>query len=88
MPKRSEARPAAQLSQAMQYSAGLGGRSTNVCQKVSFLVEKTDKGGRVMVRSQWKPEEVIPLTALEEPINRRPEEALGVFVGRIMICSC
>jgi hypothetical protein len=47
-----------------------GGLSTNVSEKVSFLVEKTDKGVRVMVKGQPKTEEVIPLAALKESINK------------------
>jgi hypothetical protein len=46
------------------------GRSANVSEKVSFLVEKTDKGIRVMVKGQPKTEEVIPLAALKESINK------------------
>jgi hypothetical protein len=47
-----------------------GGRSANVSDKVSFLVEKTEKGVRVMVKGQPKTEEVIPLAALRESINK------------------
>ena len=47
-----------------------GGRSANVSEKVSFLVEMTDKGVRVMVKGQPKTEEVIPFAALEESINK------------------
>jgi len=47
-----------------------GGRSANVSEKVAFLVEKTDKGVRVMVKGQPKTEEVIPLAALKESINK------------------
>lgn len=47
-----------------------GGRSANVSEKVSFLVEKTDKGVRVMVKGQPKTEEMIPLAALKESINK------------------
>jgi hypothetical protein len=47
-----------------------GGRSANVSEKVSFLVEKTDKGVRVMVKGQPKTEEVIPLAVLKESINK------------------
>lgn len=36
---------------------------------VSFLVAKTDKGMRVMVKGQPKTEEEIPLAALKESIN-------------------
>ena len=46
------------------------GRSANVSEKVSFLVEKTDKGVRVMVKGQPKTEEVVPLVALKESINK------------------
>ncbi|MBW2147148.1 MAG: hypothetical protein JRI22_09030 [Deltaproteobacteria bacterium] len=48
-----------------------GGRSANVSEKVSFLVEKTDKGVRVMVKGQPSTEEVIPFSALKESINRQ-----------------
>ena len=47
-----------------------GRRSANVSEKVSFLVEKTDKGVRVMVKGLPKTEEVIPLAALKESINK------------------
>lgn len=47
-----------------------GRRSANVSEKVAFLVEKTDKGVRVMVKGQPKTEEVIPLAALKESINK------------------
>ena len=47
-----------------------GGRSANVSEKVSFLVEKTDKGVRVRVKGQPKTEKVIPLAVLKESINK------------------
>jgi len=47
-----------------------GGRSANISGKVSFLVEKTDKGVRVIVKGQPKTEELIPLAALKESINK------------------
>ena len=47
-----------------------GGRSANVSEKVSFLVEKTDKGVRVCVKGRPETEEVIPLAALKESINK------------------
>lgn len=47
-----------------------GGRSANVSEKVSFLVEKTDKGIRVMVNGRPETEEVIPLASLKESINK------------------
>jgi len=45
-------------------------QSANDSEKVSFLVEKTDKGVRVMVKGQPKTEEVIPLAALKESVNK------------------
>jgi hypothetical protein len=46
-----------------------GGRSANVSEKVSFEVERTEKGVRVAVRGRPDTEEVIPITALRESIN-------------------
>jgi hypothetical protein len=47
-----------------------GGRTANISEKISFLVEKTDKGVRVMLKGQPKTEEMIPLTTLKESINK------------------
>jgi multidrug efflux pump subunit AcrA (membrane-fusion protein) len=47
-----------------------GGRSTNVSPKVSFIVEKADKGIRVMVRGKPESEEIIPLAALKASIGK------------------
>lgn len=58
-----------------------GGRSANVSEKVSFLVEKTTKGVRVMVKGQPKTEEVIPLAALKESINRAAYAYTDKHVG-------
>ncbi|MCL6546845.1 MAG: hypothetical protein K6T61_16650 [Bryobacteraceae bacterium] len=58
-----------------------GGRSANVSEKVSFLVEKTDKGVRVMVKGQPKTEEVIPLAALKESINKAAYGYTGKWLG-------
>ncbi len=58
-----------------------GGRSANVSEKVSFLVEKTDKGIRVMVKGQPKTEEVIPLAALKESINKSAYAYTDKHVG-------
>lgn len=58
-----------------------GGRSANVSEKVSFLVEKTDKGVRVMVKGQPKTEEVIPLAALKESINKAAYQYTDKHVG-------
>mgnify|MGYP001324231194 CR=1 FL=1 len=58
-----------------------GGRSANVSEKVSFLVDKTDKGVRVMVKGQPKTEEVIPLAALKESINKAAYSYTDKHVG-------
>jgi hypothetical protein len=47
-----------------------GGRGENVSDKVSFLVEKMEKGVRVTVKGKPDTEEVIPLAALKESINK------------------
>jgi hypothetical protein len=48
----------------------LGGRSENVSPKVSFIVEKADKGIRVMVKGKPESEELIPLAALKVSIGK------------------
>jgi hypothetical protein len=58
-----------------------GGRSANVSEKVTFLVEKTDKGVRVMVKGQPKTEEVIPLAALKESVNREAYRYAEAHIG-------
>jgi len=47
-----------------------GGRGENVSEKVSFEVEKTEKGVRVTVKGKPDTEEVITLAALKESINK------------------
>ena len=47
-----------------------GGRSENVSPKVSFIVEKADKGIRVMVKGKPESEELIPLAALKASVNK------------------
>jgi hypothetical protein len=47
-----------------------GGRSENVSPKVSFIVEKADKGIRVMVKGKPESEEIIPLATLRESIGK------------------
>lgn len=64
-----------------------GGRGTNVSGKVSFEVEKVAKGIRVQVKGKPETEEVLPLAALKESINKAaygycekhigPREAVG-----------
>jgi hypothetical protein len=47
-----------------------GGRSENVSPKVSFIVERVDKGIRVMVKGKPESEELIPLAALKASIGK------------------
>ena len=47
-----------------------GGRGGNVSEKVTFLVEKVEKGVRVTVKGKPDTEEVIPMAALKESINK------------------
>jgi hypothetical protein len=56
-------------------------RSADVSEKVFFLVEKTDKGVRVVVKGQPKSEEVIPLAALKESINKAAYAYTDKHVG-------
>jgi protein tyrosine phosphatase (PTP) superfamily phosphohydrolase (DUF442 family) len=56
-----------------------GGRSTNVSPKVSFIVEKADKGIRVMVKGKPESEELIPLAALKASVNKAGYAYYAVF---------
>ncbi len=47
-----------------------GGRGTNVAERVAFLVERVEKGVRVMVRGRADTEEVIPLSALKASLGK------------------
>jgi hypothetical protein len=58
-----------------------GLRSANVSEKVSFLVEKTDKGVRACVKGRPETEEVIPLAALKESINKAAYAYTDKHVG-------
>jgi hypothetical protein len=58
-----------------------GGRSAIVFEKVSFLVEKTDKGVRVVVKGKPKTEEVIPLAVLKESVNREAYRHSEAHIG-------
>jgi len=41
-----------------------------VSPKVSFILEKTDKGLRVMVKEKPESEEIIPLATLKASVNK------------------
>jgi len=47
-----------------------GGRSENVSPKVSFIVEKADKGIRVMVKGKPESEEIIPWATLKASVGK------------------
>ena len=56
-----------------------GGRTANVSPKVSFIVEKVDKGIRVMVKGKPESEELIPLAALKASIGKAAYAYYAVF---------
>jgi hypothetical protein len=58
-----------------------GGRGANVSEKVSFEVEKVAKGIRVQVKGKPETEEVIPLAALKESVNREAYRYTEAHVG-------
>jgi hypothetical protein len=58
-----------------------GGRSDNVSAKVSFIVEKVDKGIRVMVKGKPESEETIPLAALKASIGKAAYAYTDKHVG-------
>jgi len=58
-----------------------GGRSENVSPKVSFIVEKADKGIRVMVKGKPESEEVIPLATLKASVNKAAYAYTDKHVG-------
>ncbi len=58
-----------------------GGRGTNVSGKVSFEVEKVAKGVRVQVKGKPETEEVIPMDALKESINKAAYAFTDKHVG-------
>lgn len=58
-----------------------GGRSTNVSEKVTFLVEKLEKGIRVTVKGKPDTEEVIPMAALKESIGKAAYTYVDRWIG-------
>jgi len=47
-----------------------GGKSGPVAPRVRFLLEKTDKGLKVMIKGQPETEEVIPFEVLKKSVNK------------------
>jgi hypothetical protein len=81
---KAEYREAAALYREACRKAGVdcefpGGRSENVSPKVSFIVEKVDKGIRVMVKGKPESEELIPLAALKASIGKAAYAYYAVF---------
>ncbi len=58
-----------------------GGRGANVSEKVTFLVEKTDRGVRVAVKGRPDTEEVIPFAVLEESVNKAAYRFVEAHIG-------
>ena len=58
-----------------------GGRTANVSPKVSFIVEKTEKGIRVAVKGKPGSEELIPLAALKASIGKAAYAYTDKHVG-------
>jgi hypothetical protein len=58
-----------------------GGRGTNLSEKVSFQVEKVEKGVRVTVKGKPDTEEVIPMAALKESVNKAAYAYTDKHVG-------
>jgi hypothetical protein len=58
-----------------------GGRTANVSPKVSFIVEKTDKGIRVAVKGKPGSEELIPLAVLKTSIGKAAQAFTEKHIG-------
>jgi uncharacterized membrane protein len=58
-----------------------GGRTGNVSPKVSFVVEKTEKGIRVAVKGKPGSEELIPLAALKTSVGKAAYAYTDKHVG-------
>jgi hypothetical protein len=83
---KAEYREAAALYREACRKAGVecefeGGRSTNVSPKVSFIVEKVDKGIRVMVKGKPESEEIIPLAVLKASIGKAAQAFTEKHIG-------
>ena len=47
-----------------------GGRSTNISEKVTFLVEKTGDNVRIMIKDRPETKELIPLAVIRESVGK------------------
>jgi hypothetical protein len=53
----------------------------NVSEKVSFLVEKTEKGIRIMVKGRPETEKVVPMAEVKESLNKVAYEFTDKHLG-------
>lgn len=58
-----------------------GGRLANISERVTFLVEKVDKGIKVTIKGRPETEEVIPTAKLKESVTRAAYEYTGKWLG-------
>ncbi|MBI4666441.1 MAG: hypothetical protein HY751_08535 [Nitrospinae bacterium] len=58
-----------------------GGRLANVSERVTFLVEKVDKGIKVAIKGRPETEEVIPFAKLKESVTRASYDYTDRHIG-------
>jgi hypothetical protein len=58
-----------------------GGRAANVSERVSFVVEKVEKGLKVAVKGRPDTEEVIPFAKLKVSIGKSAEQYCERWLG-------
>lgn len=58
-----------------------GGRLANVSERVTFLVEKVDKGIKVAIKGRPETEEVIPTAKLKESVTRAAYDYTDRHIG-------
>ena len=58
-----------------------GGRAANVSERVSFIVEKVDKGLKVRVKGRLDTERVIPKAKLKVSINKSAYDYCDEVIG-------
>jgi hypothetical protein len=59
-----------------------GGRAANVSERVSFIVEKVDKGLKVAVKGRPETERVIPKAKLKVSISRSAYDYCDEVLGQ------
>jgi hypothetical protein len=58
-----------------------GGRLANVSERVTFLVEKVDKGIKVAIKGKPETEEVIPFAKLKESVTKASYDYTDRMIG-------